>query len=173
MEQNIYRISEGKTEKMKFIVDHSFDLEVIFQGKNSSAEIVVLVMPKPNTTIVIRTKQIHNSPHSKSNLLVRSVISDGSTVEYIGTIRIEKNAFQSDAYQKNETMLLGGTSRIHTSPILEILNHDVKCSHGATVKPVPVEELLYLQTRGISGSQARRMIIRGFIDDIIKNNVYD
>jgi len=173
MKQKIYRISEGKTEKIKLITDHSFDLEVIFQGKNSSAEIVVLVMPKPYTNITIRTKQIHKYPHSKSNLLIRSVIPDGSTVDYVGTIRIEKNAFQSDAYQKNETMLLGDTARIHTSPILEILNHDVKCTHGATSKPIPEEELLYLQSRGIPRFQARGMIIRGFIDDIIKNNVYD
>ena len=173
MKRKIYRIAEGKNKKIKFIVDHSFDLEVIFQGKNSSAEIVGLVMPKPHTNIIIRTKQIHNYPQSKSNLLIRSVISEGSCVTYEGTIRIEKHARYVDAYQKNETMLLSDTSQIHTSPILEILNHDVKCTHGATVKPISETELLYLQSRGISRLQARKMIVRGFIDCIIKNNLYD
>ncbi|KKR03152.1 MAG: FeS assembly protein SufD [Microgenomates group bacterium GW2011_GWB1_40_9] len=173
MKRKIYRIAEGKNKKIKFIVDHSFDLEVIFQGKNSSAEIVGLVMPKPHTNIIIRTKQIHNYPQSKSNLLIRSVISEGSCVTYEGTIRIEKHARYVDAYQKNETMLLSDTSQIHTSPILEILNHDVKCTHGATVKPISETELLYLQSRGISRLQARKMIVRGFIDGIIKNNLYD
>jgi len=167
MKQKIYRIAEGMNKKINFIVDHSFDLEVIFQGKNSSAEIIGLVRPKPHTNIIIQTKQIHNYPHSKSNLLIRSVIPEGSSVAYIGTIRIEKQARLSDAYQKNETMLLSDTSHIHTSPILEILNHDVKCTHGATVKPISEEELLYLQSRGIARSQAKEMIIQGFVDDII------
>lgn len=164
---------EGETKKIQFTVTHSFDLDVIFQGVHSSAEIVILVMPKPHTNIVIRTKQIHTCPHSKSNLLIRSVIPEGSTVTYVGTIRIEKGAFQSDANQKNETMLLGSTARIHTSPILEILNHDVKCTHAAAVKPISEDELLYLQSRGITLSQAREMIVRGFIDGIIKNTEYD
>lgn len=173
MKHRIYRITEGKTEKISFFADSSCDIEVTLIGKNSSVEIVVLVMPKPHVDMIIHTHQIHTKPHTKSSLLVRSVIPDGSSVTFEGTIRIEKNAKGSDAYQKNETMLLGDTSHIYTSPILEILNHDVKCTHGATVKPISEDELFYLQSRGVSRFQARKLIVRGFIDDIMKNNVYD
>jgi Fe-S cluster assembly protein SufD len=167
LKQKKYVVPQGGTLKLVFFGTCSFDLEIILKGKDSGAEIVGLVVPKPNTDIVIHTHQIHQHPHTKSTLLVKSVIPDRSMVSYVGTIRIEKNATLSDAYQKNETMLLGDTARIHTSPILEILNHDVKCTHGATSKPIPKEELLYLQSRGITRSQARKMIVKGFIDDII------
>ncbi len=172
MKHKKYIVAEGKTDKFVFFIDYSFDLNVVLK-KHSSTEIIILAMPKSHTDIVIRTYQTHECPHTKSNLLVRSVIPEGSTVTFEGTIRIEKNAKLSDAYQKNETMLLGETSRIHTSPILEILNNDVKCTHGATVKPISETELLYLRSRGIPRPQARKMIVRGFIDGIIKNNSYD
>lgn len=162
-----YVVPQGETLKLVFFGTCSFDLEIKLMGKDSTAEVVGLVVPKPNTHIVIHTRQEHQHPHTKSTLLVKSVIPDKSMVTFVGTIRIEKNAILSDAYQKNETMLLGDTARIHTSPILEILNHDVKCTHGATAKPIPEEELLYLQSRGISRSQAHKMIVKGFIDDII------
>jgi len=171
LKQKRYVILKGRMLKLVFFASAAtscaFDLEIILKGKDSTAEVVGLVIPKPNTTIVMHTHQIHEYSHTKSTLLVKTVIPDKSMVTYEGTIRIEKNAFQSDAYQKNETMLLGDTARIHTSPILEILNHDVKCTHGATSKPIPEEELLYLQSRGISQHQAHKMIVRGFIDDIV------
>jgi Fe-S cluster assembly protein SufD len=166
-----YVVLKGETLKIVFFatsaVHCAFDLDIRLTGKDSTAEVTGLVIPKPHTDIVLHTHQIHEHPHTKSTLLVKSVIPDRSMVTYEGTIRIEKGAFRSDAYQKNETMLLGDTAQIHTSPILEILNHDVKCTHGATSKPIPEEELLYLQSRGISRSQAHRMIVKGFIDDIV------
>ena len=166
-----YVVANGETLKLVFFgtsaTSCAFDLDIKLMGKDSTAEVVGLVIPKPHTDIVLHTYQLHEHPYTKSTLLVKSVIPDRSMVTYVGTIRIEKGAFQSDAYQKNETMLLGDSSRIHTSPILEILNHDVKCTHGTTSKPIPEEELSYLQSRGISRSQAHKMIVKGFIDDIV------
>lgn len=162
-----YVVLPGKTLNLVFFGTCSLDLEIQLTGQDSRADIVGLVIPKPHAEIVVHTHQIHTHPHTKSTLLVKSVVPEGSLVTYVGTIRIEKNARLSDAYQKNETMLLSDTSRIHTSPVLEILNHDVKCTHGATSKPIAEKELWYLQSRGIPRVQAHQIIVRGFIDDIV------
>ena len=51
--------------------------------------------------------------------------------------------------------------------MLEILNNDVRCTHGATVAPVDPEHLFYLQSRGIPASIAERMIVYGFFGEVL------
>jgi len=162
-----YVVSEKETLRLVFFSTCSFDLDITLTGRLSRADVVGLVVPKPHTDIVVRTVQKHADTNTTSTLLVKSVVPDGTRVTFEGTVRIEKQASGSDAYQRNETMLLGDTAHIRTTPILEILNNDVKCTHGATAKPIPENELLYLESRGISRKQAHEMIVRGFIDNVV------
>jgi len=65
-------------------------------------------------------------------------------------------------------MLLSRGARSDTIPILEILCRDVKATHSTSVAPVDPEKVFYLESRGISESDAVRMIGEGFLA-----NVYD
>jgi Fe-S cluster assembly protein SufD len=51
--------------------------------------------------------------------------------------------------------------------MLEILNNDVRCTHGATIAPVDPEHLFYLQSRGISRAVAERMVVQGFFGEVL------
>ena len=83
-------------------------------------------------------------------------------------IRVEKEAQKTDAYQKNDTLVLDHTARVDSIPGLEIEANDVRCTHGATAGQVDDEMVFYLQARGISRETAVRLIIEGFFA-----NVYD
>jgi Fe-S cluster assembly protein SufD len=52
--------------------------------------------------------------------------------------------------------------------MLEILNNDVRCTHGATVAPVDPEQIFYLQSRGIPAGTAERMVVRGFFGEVLE-----
>jgi len=52
-------------------------------------------------------------------------------------------------------------------PGLEILNDEVRCSHGATNGPVSADELFYMEARGIPKDKARRLIVNGFFNNLL------
>lgn len=117
---------------------------------------------------IIHTEQIHSAPHSFSELFVLSVASDSSSLAFSGLIRIEKDAQQSHAYQKNQNLILSGNAFVDSRPILEILANDVFCTHGSTSGPLSKDQLSYLQMRGLSLKEATDVSVEGF-----KQQVYD
>ena len=84
-----------------------------------------------------------------------------------GSIRVDPAAHQTDAYQKVRNLLLSDDAEANSAPGLEIEANDVRCTHGATNGQIEAEELFYLQSRGISKSAAQRLIVFGFIQEVI------
>lgn len=131
--------------------------------KGGSATVRCIVIPKNDASISLTTHQIHMAPNAKSDVLVKSVITDASTVVFQGNVSIGVNAKKSDAYQKNENLLFGVGGVINTAPILEILNNDVRCTHGVTTGTIPDDVLWYMETRGLQKESAIALYIDGFI----------
>jgi Fe-S cluster assembly protein SufD len=113
------------------------------------------------------TLQDHVAPHCTSDLLYKGALEDTSEALYYGTIYIRPNAHHSDAYQANRNLALSAKARAMPHPRLEIENNDVRCTHGATVGKVSDEHLFYLQSRGISREDARRLIVYGFFNQVL------
>jgi Fe-S cluster assembly protein SufD len=82
-------------------------------------------------------------------------------------IRVEEGAQKTNAYQENRNLLLSREAHANSIPGLEILANDVRCTHGATLGQVDREQLFYLMTRGLSRSEAERLIVRGFFQDVL------
>ena len=82
------------------------------------------------------------------------------------SISIAPGAQRSDAYQNNRNLLLSGTARADSLPMLEIQANDVRCTHGSTTTSVDEEELFYLQSRGLPRADAERMIVEGFFSQV-------
>ncbi len=116
----------------------------------------------------ISTLQHHSAPHSTSDLLIKTILLDDAVFNYEGIIRIEKIAQGSNAYQRNENIIISPSARVTTRPYLEILANDVRCTHGATVGTFGKEEYFYLGSRGISEKQATLLLARGFLQSIIQ-----
>jgi Fe-S cluster assembly protein SufD len=82
-------------------------------------------------------------------------------------IRVEEGAQKTNAYQENRNLLLSKTAHADSIPGLEILANDVRCTHGATLGQVDREQLFYLMARGLPRSEAERLIVRGFFQDVL------
>lgn len=141
----------------------AIDVGVHLVGKNSRATIIGLVRGSDDAQITFHTMQHHAAIGTTSNLLVKSILSDRSVFSYDGSIFVDQIAQKTDAYQRNENLLLDKTTRARSEPALEILANDVRCTHGATIGMIDKEELWYLATRGIADAQAREMIATGFL----------
>jgi Fe-S cluster assembly protein SufD len=114
----------------------------------------------------LRTIQHHKAPMSASNLFVKGVFSDKSIFDYKGLIKIEKNCNGSNAYQRNQNLVLSDHVTVNSEPDLEILSPDVYCTHGSTTGKMNEESLFYMQCRGLSMSQAKKLYINGFFTEL-------
>jgi Fe-S cluster assembly protein SufD len=95
-------------------------------------------------------------------------LKDKSRIVWKGMIRVERDAQRTNAYQKNDNLVLSESARADSIPGLEIEANDVRCTHGATAGNVDEEMVFYAQARGIERKTAIRLIVEGFFA-----NVYD
>jgi Fe-S cluster assembly protein SufD len=113
------------------------------------------------------TFQEHIAPNTTSDFAFKGALRDTSTAVWRGMIRVEREAQKTNAYQENRNLMLSPTTHAVPIPGLEILANDVRCTHGATVGRVDREQLFYLMSRGLSHSEAERLIVRGFFEDVL------
>jgi Fe-S cluster assembly protein SufD len=77
-------------------------------------------------------------------------------------IRVEPEAQKTDAYQRNDNLLLSAAARADSIPGLEIEADDVRCTHGATAGRVDEDQVFYSTSRGLTRAEAIHMIVEGF-----------
>ncbi len=114
-----------------------------------------------------RTFQIHEAPNTSSDLLYKNSLDDTARTIFSGLIRVDPGAHQTDAYQKVRNLLLSDEAEANSAPGLEIEANDVRCTHGATSGQIEQEELFYLMSRGISKKAAQKLIVHGFLREVI------
>lgn len=162
-----YRVARDAQLTLAVVVEAEDDLaiDVIIHlvGKNASATIVGIVRGRHGADVQFHTMQHHGAVGTTSNLLVKSVLTGTSKFSYDGSIYVDPVAQKTDAYQRNENLLLDSASRASSEPALEILANDVRCTHGATIGTINEDELWYLSTRGIDITEGKSIIANGFL----------
>ena len=113
------------------------------------------------------TSQDHVAPNAGSDLLYKGALDGSSRAVFRGIIRVHPGAQGTDAYQTNRNLLLSENARADSLPNLEIEADDVKCSHGASVSQLDSEALFYLLSRGMNRHQAERLVVVGFLGDVL------
>jgi Fe-S cluster assembly protein SufD len=81
-------------------------------------------------------------------------------------IKVDKAAQRTNAYQRNDNLMLATTARADSIPGLEIEADDVRCTHGSTSGRVDDQQLFYAMTRGYTRKEAVRMIVTGFFQQV-------
>ena len=113
------------------------------------------------------TFQEHIAPNTTSDFAFKGALRENARAVWRGMIRVEKEAQRTNAYQENRNLLLSDTAHADSIPGLEIMANDVRCTHGATIGKVNRDELFYAMARGLNRSEAERLIVRGFFQDIL------
>lgn len=113
-------------------------------------------------------KVVHAAPHTQSSVVSKSISKDGGRAGYRGLVKIYPGAVGSKCAVRCDALILDDHSRSDTYPYMEIEEQDVSITHEATVSKVSDEQLFYLMSRGVKGDEAMNMIVRGFIEPIVK-----
>jgi len=140
----------------------------ILKGDYSRANSISIAYAKENQRLDAGAKMIHLGKHTKSNIVSKSIASNGGLANYRGTVKISSNATDSVASVKCDTILLDNLSKSDTIPKNIVLNDSSVLEHEATVSKVSEEKLFYLMSKGLSEDAAKELIILGFISDFKK-----
>ncbi len=144
------------------------EVEVELVGERSSTELLGVYFGAGDQHVDHRSIQLHQGSRSSSDLLYKGALRDASSAIYTGTVIIDHDAHQCDAYQTNRNILLSEQAKAMSVPNLEILTNDpTRCGHAASVGPVSEDELFYLQSRGIPRDEAERLIVFGFFNEVL------
>ncbi len=144
------------------------NLNVLLNGENSRSDIFGIAFMDRKQHIDNYTRVIHNTPHCQSNQLYKYVMDEQSTGAFSGLIHVVRDAQKTQAFQRNNNLLLTDQAKVQTKPQLIIDADDVKCSHGATIGQMDEDALFYLRSRGIAEKDARLMLMNAFAHEVIQ-----
>jgi len=144
------------------------NLKVFLDGENCDASIFGMAFMDRKQHIDNFTEIIHSKPHCQSNQVYKNVMDDESTGAFSGRIHVVRDAQKTNAFQRNNNLLLTDHAKISTKPQLIIDADDVKCSHGATIGQLDEEAMFYLRTKGINEKDARLMMMNAFTHEVVQ-----
>lgn len=132
-------------------------------GDGSNSEAVIVFFASEEQALDVSAGMIHRGHHSTSNIVAKGVMKDKAKTIWRGLGHILQGSKDSFTYQKENSLILSEDAKGDAIPGLLIEETDVAgAGHAATVGRLDEAHLFYLQSRGISLSQAQRMIVEGF-----------
>jgi Fe-S cluster assembly protein SufD len=112
----------------------------------------------------------HDAPHSRSRVTYKGALQgEGARTVWIGDVLIGRSAAGTDSYEQNRNLVLTEGTRADSVPNLEIETGDIQgAGHASATGRFDDEQLFYLQARGIREDEARRLVVRGFLTEIVQ-----
>lgn len=141
--------------------------DVTMDGPGSDAFLGGVYFPHQDQHIDLRTVQHHEAGKAHSLTLYKGAIADEAHSIYQGLISVARTALGTDAYLNNKNILLSDEARSDSIPTLNINTDEVRCSHGSTTGKLDARQLYYLETRGYPTEEARRLLIEGFLEEVV------
>ncbi|MEN8253137.1 MAG: Fe-S cluster assembly protein SufB [Patescibacteria group bacterium] len=140
----------------------------VLAGKAARGETLSMALAGEGQHQDTGSKAIHLAPHTSSSIISKSISKDAGRTSYRGLVNIGPKANNSKNTVVCDALLLDSKSRSDTYPINKVFNSKVEVQHEATVSKIGDDQLFYLMSRGISEESARKMIVNGFIADLVK-----
>ena len=137
----------------------------VLKGDNSRGTCITISVAKNGQEQDSGARMIHIGKNTKSNIISKSIAENGGNATYRGKVEIKKNALNSDAMVKCDSLILDDKSMSDTIPTNIVGNITSNIEHEATVSKISDDVLFYLMSRGIPEERATELIVLGFVDE--------
>ncbi|WP_028278763.1 Fe-S cluster assembly protein SufD [Arthrobacter sp. H5] len=141
-----------------------------FTAPGSEVEMYGLYFADAGQHLEQRLLVDHAVPNCKSRVTYKGALQgqDAHTV-WVGDVLIRKEAEGTDTYETNRNLLLTDGTRSDSVPNLEIETGLIEgAGHASATGRFDDEHLFYLMARGIDEKTARRLVVRGFLNEVIQ-----
>jgi len=143
-------------------------VETELNGEGSETKTVGAFFGHNDQHFDIAARVWHNTAHTTADLVTRGVLDDTARSVYEGVQDVGREAWDTNSYQRENTLMLSDDSEADASPKLIINNHDTEASHSATVGQIDEEDLFYMASRGVDDRSARNMLVEGFFVPVLE-----
>jgi len=143
-------------------------METRLAGEGADARVTGAYATHGRQHIDFDTTQEHAAPNTTSDLAFRGVLQGRSEAVWRGNIIVDPGAQQTDAFQESRNLLLSKKAHADAIPGLEIQANDVRCTHAAAIAQIDPEQLFYLKSRGLKPDVAKRLVIEGFLAELVE-----
>lgn len=143
------------------------ELVVNFGKEGEEIEVLGLIIADQPRDYYLKVLVDHTVGKTFGRVMIRGIAKNGARIQVEGMIKIDKEANGVDDFLEMRLLLLDEKSQATAEPKLEIEANEVKASHAATVGRVDEEELFYLMSRGVNRVGAEKLIVNGFLDQVV------
>lgn len=169
--KHIYlKLQENQKEKLDLHFPKETELDITVDLLGDRSELVLrgaFDLKKDSTTLVTLVIN-HIGKDTKSDTIIKAVLQDQATGSFKGLVNIYKGAVNTQAYLKEDALLLSPNARAEAIPSLEIDENHVKAGHSSTVQPLDEEQLFYFQSRGIDRQSAKKILKESFLSSALQ-----
>ena len=146
------------------------DANVRYSGPGGSAEMLGLYFADDGQHIEHRLFADHNQPRTSSHVVYKGALQgQGAHAVWVGNVLIRKAAEGIETYEENRNLILTDGTLCDSVPNLEIETGDIAgAGHASATARFDDEQLFYLRSRGIDEKEARRLVVHGFFNDLIR-----
>jgi Fe-S cluster assembly protein SufD len=141
--------------------------ECDLEGEGCKSEVLGLVMAAEKQHFDFDVNQYHRLGANVSDVLFHIALADEARTVFSGNVVCGPGAQKIDGYQQNRNLLLSSKARADSMPKLEIEANDVRCTHGATFTTFDAGQNFYLRSRGLNEAEAKRLLVRGFFQEVV------
>jgi len=143
-------------------------MNTVLEGAGAHGKVTGAYAPHGRQHVDFDTTQEHAAPNTVSDLAFRGILAERSSAVWKGMIKVDPGAQQTDAFQECRNLLLSKRAHADAIPGLEILANDVRCTHAAAVAQIDKDQLFYLRSRGLEEGVATRLVIEGFMAELVE-----
>jgi Fe-S cluster assembly protein SufD len=140
----------------------------ILDGEGAEGKVTGAYATRGRQHLDFDTTQEHAAANCNSDLAFRGILSGRSSAVWRGMIKVDPGAQQTDAFQESRNLLLSKRAHADAIPGLEILADDVRCTHAAAIAQIDPEQLFYLRARGLDEEVASRLVVEGFLAELVE-----
>ncbi|WP_193668904.1 Fe-S cluster assembly protein SufD [Nocardioides salarius] len=143
---------------------------VEYDAPGGEAELFGLYFADEGQHLEHRLFADHNAPKTKSNVLYKGALQgQGAHTVWIGNVLIRPVAEGIETYEENRNLVLTDGCQADSVPNLEIETGEIEgAGHASATARFDDEQLFYLRSRGVSDEEARRLVLHGFFNDLIR-----
>ncbi|SEE47482.1 Iron-regulated ABC transporter permease protein SufD [Arthrobacter alpinus] len=141
-----------------------------YSGTGAEVEMYGLYFADAGQHLEQRLFVDHSTKNCKSRVTYKGALQgDNAHAVWIGDVLIRKQAEGTDTYEMNRNLILTQGARADSVPNLEIETGMIEgAGHASATGRFDDEQLFYLQARGIAEDVARRLVVRGFLNEVIQ-----
>nr|WP_233186198.1 Fe-S cluster assembly protein SufB [Thermotoga sp. KOL6] len=140
----------------------------ILKGKGARAESMSITYAGPGQHMDTGSKVVHLAPYTSSLVSAKSISLGGGWAFYRGLLKISKDAKKSKASVECAALMLDNRSKSDTVPIIEVETDSADVGHEARIGRIGEEQIFYLMSRGLSEQEAKSLIVKGFVEPVVK-----